>query len=180
MSPDDRLTPTSDDFDRFEERLLDTLQSRRTRQRRRHRSALAVSALVLAAAAGTAWVILASPELRTLSAYCYAEADTGSEFTQVGSPTDRLAPDGSMTSLEPVADPAAAAVSNCAAVWAIDLFGLGTDGEPATPHLQACLRPDGVYAVFPVPQGAWNPATARADDPDGFCGAVGLQPPFDP
>jgi hypothetical protein len=219
MLPSNLLTPTDDDFDRFEERLLDTVMTRHTQQRRRHRTVLAASAvLLLAGAGGTAWVTLATPELRSLSTYCYAEANTDSDVTQVGSPTDQIAADGTATSLAPVVDPAAAAVTNCAAVWAIDLFGVGQNGAdsplqdpgaatalpatpaasdpaatdpaatdpaagdpaPAAPRLQACLRPDGVYSVFPVAPAEWNPETAQAADPDVFCATVGLQPPFTP
>lgn len=209
MRPGNLPMPTDNDFSRFEQRLLDTISNQLTQRRHRHRSVLAASVvLVLAGGGGTAWVTLATPELQTLSAYCYAEASTDSEFTQVGSPTDQIAQDGAVSTLAPVADPAAAALSNCAAVWAIDLFGTGTHGEyeqrsdpgtssrspdptsapssgpaltplpappPAvvpTPRLQECLRPDGVYAVFPVPVGS-----ANADDPDAFCATVGLQPP---
>lgn len=210
MLPSNLLTPTNEDFVRFEERLLGTVATRQTRQRRRHRTVLATTAaLLLAGAGGTAWVTLATPELQSLSTYCYAEANTDADVTQVGSPTDQIAPDGTVTSLAPVVDPASAAVTNCAAVWAIDLFGIVENGGvspldestaaasaapsfdapadpatgdpvPAAPRLQACLRPDGVYSVFPVAPEDWNPETARADDPDGFCATVGLQPPFAP
>lgn len=197
MLPVDLYTPTDEDFDRFEERVLHTIDSHTVQRRNRHRGVLAASAVLLLAGGGaTAWVTLASPELQGLSAYCYADASTDSPFTQVGSPTDRIADDGTVTAPAPVIDPAAAAVSNCTAVWAIDFFGTGTPGpydggtphsEPAstpspaaapageTPALQACLRPDGVYAVFPVLPGAEN-----AQDADAFCAAVGLQPPYVP
>lgn len=211
MVPSNLLTPTDDDFHRFEERLLHTVDTQLVQRRRRHRGILAAATALLVAGGGvTAWVTLATPELRSLSTYCYSEASTDSAFTQVGSPTDRIADDGTATSLPPVVDPAAAAVSNCQAVWAIDFFGLGAvagdapgsgstgvpSGSatptpaaptppatptppaapvPTVPALQACLRPDGVYAVFPVLPGADN-----ADDPDAFCAAVGLQPPYTP
>ncbi|WEO75724.1 hypothetical protein BJQ94_09970 [Cryobacterium sp. SO2] len=188
MVPDNLLIPTDDDFDRFEERLLHTLEAQRVQRRSRHRAVAATAtALLLAGVGGTAWITLATPELRSLSAYCYAEASTDSTFTQVGSPTDQIDGDGTVTPLAPVVDPAAAAVENCASVWAIDFFGTGTSGlstvpsgggetpAPASPDLQACLRPDGVYAVFPV--GSDN---VNAGDPDAFCAAVGLQPPFTP
>lgn len=200
MLPNDLLTPTGDDFDRFEERLLRTIDTQQRHRRRRHRAVLGTAAVLLVAGGGTtAWVTLATPELRTQSAYCYAEANTDSAFTQVGSPSDQIAPDGTVATLAPVVDPAAAAVSNCAAVWAIDLFGTGPDagftplsdpGDPAgtaepsepsavpsgrRPDLQACLRPDGVYAVFPVPG-----TELTAADADAFCAALGLQPPYQP
>ncbi|MBX0298485.1 hypothetical protein K2F54_00650 [Cryobacterium sp. 1639] len=210
MLPSNLLPPTNDDFVRFEERLLDTVATRQTQRRRRHRTVLAAAtALLLAGAGATAWVTLATPELQSLSTYCYAEANTDADVTQVGSPTDQVAPDGTVTSLAPVVDPSSAAITNCAAVWAIDLFGIvGNGGDsplddsaaaattaplsdaladpatgapvPAAPRLQACLRPDGVYSVFPVVADEWNPETAQADDPDGFCATVGLQPPFAP
>ncbi|PXA67735.1 hypothetical protein [Cryobacterium arcticum] len=181
MVPSNLLTPTDDDFDRFEERLLHTVETQLVQRRRRHRGIVAAATALLVAGGGvTAWVTLATPELRSLSTYCYSEASTDSAFTQVGSPTDRIADDGTATSLPPVADPAAAAVSNCQAVWAIDFFGPAAPTSPAppaptVPALQACLRPDGVYAVFPVLPGA-----ETADDPDAFCAAVGLQPPYAP
>jgi len=202
MLPSNLLTPTDDDFDRFEERLLHTVDTQLVQRRRRHRGVVAAAtALLLAGGGVTAWVTLATPELRGLSTYCYSEASTDSAFTQVGSPTDRIADDGTATSLPPVVDPAAAAVVNCRAVWAIDFFGPGAPAGdapapgagstavptgsatptppappvPTVPALQACLRPDGVYAVFPVLPGAEN-----ADDPDAFCAAVGLQPPYTP
>ena len=204
MLPNDLLTPTNDEFDRFEERLLRTIDSQQSHRRRRHRVALGGAAVLLAAGGGaTAWVTLATPELRTQSAYCYAEASTDSAFTQVGSPTDQIAPDGTVSTLAPVVDPAATAVSNCASVWAIDFFGSAPyagftprsdSGFPATtaqpsdlgavpsgrrPDLQACLRPDGVYAVFPLP-GTSRSTSLTADDADAFCAALDLQPPYQP
>lgn len=198
MLPNDLLTPTGDDFDRFEERLLRTIDTQQRHRSRRHRAVLGAAAVLLVAGGGaTAWVTLATPELRTQSAYCYAEANTDSAFTQVGSPSDQIAPDGTVTTLAPVVDPAAAALSNCASVWAIDLFGTGPfagftprsdPGDPAgaaepsepravpsgrRPDLQACLRPDGVYSVFPVPGTELTGAGA-----DAFCAALGLQPPY--
>lgn len=201
MLPTSPFTPTPADFDRFEELLLQTVDTQLVRRRRHHRAIVAASAVLLLAGGTTAWVALASTELQSLSAYCYSEADTASAFTQVGSPTDQIAPDGTITSVAPVADPAAAAVTNCAAVWAIDLFGTATNdgfeplnddgtgagstlsptGPPAAtagpitiPRLQACLRPDGVYSVFPVPTGTVN------TEPDDFCAAVGLARPYTP
>jgi hypothetical protein len=101
---------------------------------------------------------------------------------QAGSPS---APVGNI-------DPVDAAVATCAAVWNIDFFtprsGSAATGGPEAqtsgsdllhsypiPDLQACQRPDGVLAVFPV--WADNP---DGDDPDAFCAAVGLQPPYRP
>lgn len=183
MLPNDQHPPTDDDFTRLEERLLRTVDAQQAHRRHRHRAALAASAVLLVAGgSATAWVTRATPELRTLSAYCYADASTDSAFTQAGSPS---APVGT-------ADPVDAAVAYCAAVWNIDFFtpmsGSAASAVPqaestdtgllhsyAVPDLMACQRPDGVLAVFP----AWanNP---DGDDPDAFCAAVGLQSPYRP
>ena len=183
MLPTDPHSPTDDDFDLLETRLLRTLDAQQTHRRHRHRAVLAASAVLLVAGgSATAWVTRATPELRTLSAYCYAEASTDSAFTQSGSPS---APAGT-------ADPVEVAVANCAAVWNIDFFtprsGSAASAGPqaestgdsllhsyAVPDLLACQRPDGVLAVFPV----WANNPDR-DDPDAFCAGVGLQPPYRP
>ncbi|ANP72842.1 hypothetical protein [Cryobacterium arcticum] len=202
MLPSDLLTPTDDEFERVEARLLQTIDAQQTHRMHRHRAVAVVSAVLLVAGGGaTAWVTLATPELRTTSAYCYSAPSTDSAFTQVGSPSDQIAPDGTVTPAVPIPDPADAALSNCAAVWAIDFFGGGTpvvqppiDGEPATdgtpsgtetgadsapefvvPPLRACLRPDGVVAVFPVP-----PSDPNTDDAAGFCAELDLQLPYRP
>ena len=208
MLHSDLLTPTDGDFDRFEERLFHTIAVTQAQRMHRHRAVIAASAALLLAGGGaTAWVTLATPELQDTSAYCYAAADTGSAFTQVGSPSDQMADDGTVSPVSAPADPVDAALSNCAAVWAIDFFGppgsestarntagsteagtndtgtndtgtndTGTNGTGVgVPELQACLRPDGVISVFPVPPGDGN-----VDDPDAFCAVVGLQPPYRP
>ena len=183
MLPNDPHSPTDADFGRLEERLLRTVDARQAHRRHRHLAVLAASAVLLVAGgSATAWVTMATPELRSLSAYCYGDASTDSAFTQAGSPS---APVGS---IDPVDD----AVAKCAAVWNVDFF-TSRSGSAATagpeaqtsgndlvhsypiPDLQACQRPDGVLAVFPV--WADNP---DGDDPDAFCAAVGLQPPYRP
>ncbi|QYF74992.1 hypothetical protein [Cryobacterium sp. PAMC25264] len=198
MLPSNLLTPTDAEFARVEARLLQTIDAQQTHRMHRHRAVAVVSAVLLVAGGGaTAWVTLATPELRTTSAYCYSAPRTDSAFTQVGSPSDQIAPDGTVTPAIPNPDPAAAALSNCGAVWAIDFFGGGTpivqppsDGEPAiegtetgadgapgyvVPPLRACLRPDGVLSVFPV-----LPSDPHTDDAAGFCAALDLQLPYRP
>ena len=126
MLPSNLLTPTDHDFARIEERLLQTIDAQQTHQMNRHRAVALASAVVLLAGGGaTAWVTLATPELRATSAYCYSAASTDSAFTQVGTPSDQIAPDGTVTPVSREPDPADAALSNCAAVWAIDFFGGG-------------------------------------------------------
>jgi len=191
MLPSNPLTPTDDEFERVERRLLETIDAQQTHRMHRHRAVAVVSAVLLVAGGGaTAWVTLATPELRTTSAYCYSAPSTGSAFTQVGSPSDQIAPDGTVTPAVPNPDPAEAALSNCGAVWAIDFFGGGTpiapprndtetssDSVPAfvVPPLRACLRPDGVLAVFPVP-----PTDPNTDDAAAFCEALDLELPYPP
>ncbi|TFD93984.1 hypothetical protein E3T61_02975 [Cryobacterium lactosi] len=183
MLPTDPQSPTDGDFERLEERLLHTVDAQLAHRRHRHRAVLAASAVLLVAGgSATAWVTRATPELRTMSAYCYADASTDSVFTQTGSPDAQAG----------IADPVDAAMAKCAAVWNIDFFtppsgsaaeaGRRPEGAAddlllsyPVPDLQACQRPDGVLAVFPV--WADNP---DADDPDAFCAAVGLQPPYRP
>lgn len=183
MLPNDPQSPTDDDFERLEQRLLHTVDAQQTHRRHRHRAVLAASAVLLVAGgSATAWVTRATPELRTLSAYCYGDASTEAAFTQAGSPDAAVG----------AADPVDVALANCASVWNIDFFtprsGSAASAGPqaestddgvlhsyAVPDLLACQRPDGVLAVFPV----WS-NNPDGDDPDAFCAAVGLQPPYRP
>lgn len=115
---------------------------------------------------GAAWVALADAALRTNAAYCHSEADPSSSFVGVGAPAGE-AVDGSF--LRRDTDP----IELCAAVWRIGGVGPRATTPPVdgvtydVPDLTACLRLDGIVAVFPNEEG-------RADDE--LCRAVGLAP----
>ena len=137
MLPNDPHSPTDADFGRLEERLLRTVDARQAHRRHRHLAVLAASAVLLVAGgSATAWVTMATPELRSLSAYCYGDASTDSAFTQAGSPS---APVGS---IDPVDD----AVAKCAAVWNVDFFtsrsgSAATAGPEAQTAATTCCTP---------------------------------------
>lgn len=115
---------------------------------------------------GAAWVALADPALRTNAAYCHAETDPSSSFVGVGAP-EAESPDGSR--LQRDADP----VELCAAVWRIGGVGPHATTPPVdgvtydVPDLTACLRLDGIVAVFPNEEGR---------SADELCRRLGLAP----
>ncbi|WP_448811088.1 hypothetical protein [Agromyces bauzanensis] len=104
--------------------------------------------ILLVGAMGAAWVALANPALRTNAAYCHAEADPSSSFVGVGAPAAE-AHDGTL--LQRGVDP----IELCAAVWSIGAVGPHATEPPVdgvtygVPDLTACIRLDGIVAVFP-------------------------------
>ncbi|WP_448006011.1 hypothetical protein [Agromyces bauzanensis] len=133
--------------------------------RRRVATGAAVGVLAVGGI-GAAWVALADPALRTNAAYCHSEADPSSSFVGVGAP-DAEAADGSL--LQRDADP----IELCAAVWRIGGVGPHATEPPVdgvtydVPDLTACLRLDGIVAVFPNEQ-----SRSRVD----LCRELGLAP----
>lgn len=111
---------------------------------------IGVSVLVGASLTGGAVALIANQEERVYSAYCYSGPTTESVFTQatIPEPIDKVtgegAPRGSADALE-----------LCSAMWRSGV--IGQDQSPddpngnnyAVPELQACVRKDGVSAVFP-------------------------------
>lgn len=132
--------------------------------RRRVAAGAAVGVLAIGGI-GAAWVALADAALRTNAAYCHAEADPSSPFVGVGAPAAE-APDGSL--LHRDVDP----IELCTAVWRIGAVGPHATQPPVdgvtydVPDLTACLRLDGIVAVFPD--------EGRSDD--GLCRELGLAP----
>jgi len=151
------LPPVPDDaaFARIERDLFAKIDATGTVRAAHHRLvAVGAAAVILAGTGGTAWVTLATQEMRSHTAYCYAQADANSRFTQVGSPSNATGSDGTPVSLSAPQDRFTAAVDNCAAVWSIGFFESATppkdDGSTyAVPNLLACVRSDQVPAVFP-------------------------------
>ncbi len=133
--------------------------------RRRVATGAAVGVLAVGGI-GAAWVALADPALRTNAAYCHSEADPSSPFVGVGAPGAE-APDGSVLQLD--VDP----IELCAAVWRIGAVGPHATQPPVdgvtydVPDLTACLRLDGIVAVFPNEEG--RPS-------EGLCRELGLAP----
>jgi len=96
--------------------------------------------------AGATAILMASQQAQTRSAYCYSAADVNSQYTQVGLPAETYGQDGT-TTIEPTReDRAAFALDLCGSVWRAGIFDL--DNE-RLPDLVACVRDDGVPAVFP-------------------------------
>lgn len=161
------IEPTEQEFAALGQALLAraaTEDRRRTLQRRA--TIAGAIGLVGMAGMGAAWAALANPVLRDSAAYCYSEPDQNSAFVTVGAP-DAEAPDGTTRQQE------AEAVDMCAAVWRIGAVGPHATQPPVdgieyeVPTLEACLRLDGVTAVFPNEQ-------REAHDP--FCRRLGLAP----
>lgn len=125
-------------------------------------AAAAGATLIVGGTAGTVAVIMASQHVQTRSAYCYSAADLGSQYTQVGLPDRTYDSDGTV-SVEPAGeDRAAFAIDMCQAAWRA---GILPAENGRIPDLVACLREDGVPAVFPSTSGE------QARD---VCQAVGL------
>jgi hypothetical protein len=161
------IEPTEQEFAALGQTLLAraaTEDRRRTLQRRA--SIAGAIGLVGIVGMGAAWAALANPALRDNAAYCYSEPDQNSAFVTVGAPAAE-APDGTIHQQE------ADALDMCAAVWRIGAVGPHATQPPIDgieydiPPLEACLRLDGVTAVFPNEQ-------REAHDP--FCRRLGLAP----
>ncbi|GAA1061968.1 hypothetical protein [Agromyces bracchium] len=161
------IEPTEQDYAALERTLLARAAAedrRRTLQRRV--TIIGAIGLVGVAGMGAAWAVLANPVLRDNAAYCYSEPDPNSAFVTAGAPAAE-APDGTIRLQE------ADALDMCAAVWRIGAVGPHATQPPVDgieyeiPPLEACLRLDGVTAVFPNEQ-------REAHEP--FCRRLGLAP----
>lgn len=152
-----------DSSERMASLLSKGLDARRSRRRTRAILAGAAGAvLAVGGTAGAAVVMMANQQQQTRTAYCYSAADTDSQYTQVGLADQTYGPDGT-TSVEPSgSDRAAFAVDLCEATWRA---GILPADYGQLPDLVACLREDGVPAVFPVPGDG---------SPDDVCEMVGL------
>lgn len=127
-------------------RLIDDGVARHRRaQRTRGRLVVAVVlAVALIGGGGSAWVVVANHDQQTRSAYCYGADDTESRSTQVGIPDDMEGPDRKTVTVATPRDRVASAIDLCASVWKAGVLGAASDRA-----LVACVRPDGVLAVFP-------------------------------
>lgn len=161
------IEPTEQEFAALGEALLAHAATADRRRTMRRRATIAGAiGLVGLAGMGAAWAALANPVLRDHAAYCYSEPDQNSAFVTVGAPAAE-APDGTTRQQD------AGAIDLCAAVWRIGAVGPHATQPPVDgieyeiPPLEACLRLDGVTAVFPNEQ-------HEAHDP--FCRRLGLAP----
>ncbi|MGX5696982.1 hypothetical protein ACWKWP_12345 [Agromyces soli] len=153
--------PTDLEFDRMRQNLVGNANAwERKNARTRKIAAIAAIGAVALVGAGVAWVALASPELRENAVYCYSDADQSSKFSTVVRGEAEV-PDGSL----PVAD----AIELCEAAWRAGAVGQPAppppDGDFPVPPLQACVRLDGVTAVFP----------SDGSSTDEFCRDLGLR-----
>lgn len=149
--------------ERMSELLARGLEKRSAKRRTRILVAGAASAvLMVGGTAGAAAVIMANQQAQTRSAYCYSAADLGSQYTQVGLADQTYGPDGTV-SVEPAGeDRAAFAIDMCEATWRA---GILPADNGRIPDLVACIREDGVPAVFPSKDG---------EQPSDVCESVGL------
>jgi hypothetical protein len=161
------IEPTEQEFAALGEALLARAATADRRRTLRRRATVAGAiGLVSLAGMGAAWAALASPLLRDNAAYCYSEPDQNSAFVTAGAPAAE-APDGATVQQQ------ADAIDMCAAVWRIGAVGPHATQPPVDgieyeiPPLEACVRLDGVTAVFPNEQ-------REAHDP--FCRRLGLAP----
>jgi hypothetical protein len=161
------IEPTPQEYAQLGRKLIaDAIRQDRVRTIRRRVIAGTAAGVLAVGGMGAAWVALANPALRTNAAYCYSEADTASSFVGAGAPAGE-APDGSL--LERDVDP----IELCSAVWRIGAVGPRATEPPVdgvfydVPTLTACLRLDGVVAVFPNENHQAN---------SEFCRELGLAP----
>lgn len=161
------IEPTAQEFAALGQTLLARAANEdRLRTLQRRATIAGAIGLVAIAGMGAAWAALANPVLRDNAAYCYSEPNQNSAFVTVGAPAAE-APDGTIHQQE------ADALDMCAAVWRIGAVGPHATQPPIDgieydiPPLEACLRLDGVTAVFPNEQ-------REAHDP--FCRRLGLAP----
>lgn len=134
--------------ERMSKLLARGLEKRSTKRRTRILLAGAASAvLVVGGTAGGAAIIMAIQQAQTRSAYCL---DLGSQYTQVGLADQPYGPDGTV-SVEPAGeDRESFAIDTCEATWRA---GILPADNGRIPDLVACLRQDGVPAVFPSKAG---------------------------
>lgn len=139
------MTRPEPDFERMRAEMMREVDRLSRRKSVRTRLGVAASiAVVVAAATGAVWVVLASQELRENSAYCYEEASTSSRVQQVGDPS----PVGE--------DRVARAIDLCGSVWRAGFLGDQGSTRPPNdgrvhpvPSLFVCQQRDGTLAVFP-------------------------------
>ncbi|GAA4481298.1 hypothetical protein GCM10023171_09550 [Microbacterium panaciterrae] len=156
MNGSDFEAPDNQDFDRLEAEFFTELKASSRRRTRRHRWVAGATALAITLGAGTAWIVLANQHLRERATYCYAKADVNARYATVAATDETTSAAGQ-------------AVDRCAGLWQIGYFDSASpasdDGRAhAVPTLEACVRPDGVYAVFPNTEG----------DTSKFCERLGL------
>ena len=161
------LEPSLQEYEELGRRLVaNVIRHERVRTIRRRVATGAAAGLLAVGGIGAAWVALADAALRTNAAYCHAEADASSSFVGVGAPPAE-SPDGSLRQLD--VDP----IELCSAVWRIGAVGPHATQPPVdgvtydVPDLTACLRLDGIVAVFPEDGGRSG---------EELCRALGLAP----
>lgn len=147
------LEPSLQEYEELGRGLVaKALRHERASRIRRRTATGAVIGILAVGGIGAAWVALADAALRTNAAYCHAEADPASSFVGVGAPPAE-SPDGSLLQLD--VDP----IELCSAVWRIGAVGPHATQPPVdgvtydVPDLIACLRLDGIVAVFPEEEG---------------------------
>ncbi|QBE49132.1 hypothetical protein [Leucobacter triazinivorans] len=146
------------------EREISSLRRKRTRNRRI--AAITAGSTLLMATTGGAVALFASQKLQDRSAYCYAENDLTSDYSQVGIPDTMTAEaTGETVEIRTPNDRAAASIELCAAVWAVNVMNAPQPAEQLVP----CLRTDNVIAVLPSFDRA-EPNNAE------FCRAAGMPP----
>lgn len=151
---------------KIEGQILEGIAKRRVRRRRAKIAAMvSAGAVVGASLTGGAFALFAGQEEQVYSAYCYSQPSTDSVYTQavISNAVDRVT--GEQGTREP-----ADALDLCAAMWSSGV--IGQDRSPDNPNahlypvptLQACVRSDGVRAVFP-------------SDDTSICEKLGLEDP---
>jgi hypothetical protein len=161
MAMTNSVLPSDADFARMETELFGRLEHSHARKVRKHRL-VAVASVLLLSTAGVAGVTEANGTVVNHAAYCYQSADTSSQYVQ-GQAVDMLEQsDG--TGATSRQKQATLAEQSCGLAWST-----GSIGNSATvPTLQACVRNDQVFAVFPK-DNALSAVT--------FCTNLGLSAP---
>ncbi|WP_353808606.1 hypothetical protein [Agromyces sp. SYSU T00194] len=159
-----KYLPTDQEFAAMRESVVNGVSAwERTRTRHRKVGVVCAVSIAAVATAGAAWAALASPQLRDDAVYCYSEANQSSVFATVVNP-EAESPDGP-EELD------ASAIELCEAAWRAGVVGQPAQSSEGVqfpvPELQACVRLDGVTAVFP------------SDDrpEEEFCRELGLRAP---
>lgn len=140
--------PSTGEYDALGRRISAEVD-RVARRERRTRQAIAIGAATAAlSAVGAVW--LASSDFQDYGAYCYSGPSTSASYVTISSATEAHGADGRV---QPA--PRIPALEMCAAAWRIGAVGPHATQPPiegneyAVPDLVACLRGDGVTAVFP-------------------------------
>lgn len=187
MNPQSKLPPGPDEFEMMEQRLFTAIEASDKATTLRKRLLAGGAALLLIVGTATTWAMRPTTDAQQYSTYCYSAANTSSRHVKIERSTDAPVPSTQPGQANNPADPAAVALEQCASAWrtgAIEqaVTDSSSENKPdnattasndqldPVPRLQACVRDNQAFAVFPRAPRDQSPAQQ-------FCAMVGLEPP---